>query len=122
MTTVASASHTEGRTVSELARFRLHLVRHRTTLKKRIHATLITFGHPCAVSDPFGLAGRDLLDRLAIRDPWRRDVGVALELIDDLESPIGRVNVELKRQGGDRRSTPLLVTAPRVRLDQRLHG
>jgi len=29
----------------ELARFRLHLVRHRTTLKNRIHATLITFGH-----------------------------------------------------------------------------
>ena len=28
----------------ELARYRLHLVRHRTTLKNRIHATLITFG------------------------------------------------------------------------------
>src|SRR3954466_3656085 len=35
----------------ELARFRSHLVRHRTTLKNRIHATLITFGHPCPVSD-----------------------------------------------------------------------
>jgi hypothetical protein len=42
----------------ELARFRLHLVRHRTTLKNRIRATLITFGHPCPVSDLFGLAGR----------------------------------------------------------------
>jgi transposase len=30
----------------ELARFRLHLVRHRTTLKNRIHATLVTFGEP----------------------------------------------------------------------------
>jgi transposase len=57
----------------ELARFRLHLVRHRTTLKNRIHATLITFGHPCPVSDLFGLAGRELLDRLAIPDPWRRN-------------------------------------------------
>jgi transposase len=69
----------------ELARFRLHLVRHRTTLKNRIHATLITFGHPCPVSDLFGLAGRDLLDRLQIPDPWRRNVDVALEVIDDLE-------------------------------------
>jgi transposase len=69
----------------ELARFRLHLVRHRTTLKNRIHATLITFGHPCSVSDLFGLAGRDLLDRLQIPDPWRRNVDVALEVIDDLE-------------------------------------
>ncbi len=33
----------------ELARFRLHLVRHRTTLKNRIHAALIAFGHPCPV-------------------------------------------------------------------------
>jgi hypothetical protein len=39
----------------ELARYRLHLVRHRTTLKNRIHATLMTFGHPCPVSDLFGL-------------------------------------------------------------------
>ncbi len=52
----------------ELARFRLHLVRHRTTLKNRIHATLITFGQPCPVSDLFGLAGRELLDRLELPD------------------------------------------------------
>ena len=55
----------------ELARFRLHLVRHRTTLKNRIHAALIAFGHPCPVSDLFGHAGRELLDRLQIPDPWR---------------------------------------------------
>jgi transposase len=58
----------------ELARFRLHLVRHRTTLKNRIHATLVTFGHPCPVCDLFGLAGRELLDRLQIPDRWRRNV------------------------------------------------
>ena len=68
----------------ELARYRLHLVRHRTTLKNRIHATLMTFGHPCPVSDLFGHAGRELLDRLAIPDPWRRNVDASLELIDDL--------------------------------------
>jgi transposase len=96
----------------ELARFRLHLVRHRTTLKNRIHATLITFGHPCPVSDLFGLAGRDLLDRLAIFDPWRRNVDAVLELIDDLELQIARLTVELKRQGADHRYIPLLVTAP----------
>ena len=31
----------------ELARFRLHLVKHRSMLKNRVHATMITFGHPC---------------------------------------------------------------------------
>ena len=30
----------------ERARWRLHLVRHRTALKNRIHATLLAFGHP----------------------------------------------------------------------------
>ena len=50
----------------ERARWRLHLVRHRTALKNRIHATLLAFGHPCPVSDLFGVGGRELLARLAL--------------------------------------------------------
>src|SRR3954447_741191 len=96
----------------ELARFRLHLVRHRTTLKNRIHATLIAFGHPCPVSDLFGHAGRELLDRLEIPEPWRGNVEVSLAVIDDLEMRIARLTVELRRQGADHRYIPLLVTAP----------
>jgi transposase len=53
----------------ERARFRLHLVRHRTALKNRIHATLIAFGHPVPVSDLFGAKGRERLENLAIPDP-----------------------------------------------------
>src|SRR5438128_12315313 len=45
----------------ERARFRLHLVRHRTSLKNRVHATLLTHGIPCPVSDLFGARGRALL-------------------------------------------------------------
>jgi transposase len=96
----------------ELARFRLHLVRHRTTLKNRIHATLVTFGHPCPVSDLFGHAGRELLDRLEIPDPWRSNVDVSLGLIDDLQMQIAHLSIELKRMGADHRYIPLLVTAP----------
>src|SRR3954464_4866946 len=96
----------------ELARFRLHLVRHRTTLKNRIHPTLMTFGHPCPVSDLFGYAGRELLDRRATPDPGRGNVDASLELIDDLELQIAQLTVELKRQGADHRYIPLLVTAP----------
>jgi transposase len=60
----------------------------------------------------FGLAGRELLDRLAIPDPWRRNVDAGLELIDELELQIAQLTVELKRQGADHRYIPLLVTAP----------
>jgi transposase len=58
----------------EQARFRLHLVKHRTALKNPIHSTLITFGHPVPVSDLFGVAGRELLARLELPSrgprPW----------------------------------------------------
>jgi Transposase IS116/IS110/IS902 family len=73
---------------------------------------LIAFGHPCPVSDLFGHAGRELLDRLAIPDPWRANIEVSLRLIDDLELQIAALTVQLKRQGADHRYIPLLVTAP----------
>ncbi len=50
----------------ELARFRLHLVKHRSMLKHRIHSTLINFGRPCPVTDLFGVEGRELLERLEV--------------------------------------------------------
>src|SRR5215218_3328354 len=42
----------------ERARWRLHLVRHRSSLKQRVHAVLLTHGKPCPVSDLFGVRGR----------------------------------------------------------------
>src|SRR5438445_9959334 len=45
----------------ERARWRLHLVRHRSSLKQRVHAVLLTHGKSCPVSDLFGVRGRQLL-------------------------------------------------------------
>jgi transposase len=44
----------EVRAERERARWRLHLVRHRTALKNRVHATLLAFGRPCPTADLFG--------------------------------------------------------------------
>src|SRR5437879_3831393 len=41
----------------ERARFRLHLVRHHTALKNRIHATHLALGTPCLVSVLLRVAG-----------------------------------------------------------------
>jgi DNA-binding SARP family transcriptional activator len=49
------------REVRELARFRLHLVHHKSALKNRIHSTMINFGRPCPVTGLFGVEGRRLL-------------------------------------------------------------
>jgi transposase len=98
----------------ELARFRLHLVRHRSSLKNRIHSTLIAFGKPCPVSDLFGVAGRELLERLQVPEPWRGNVDASLVLVDQLDRQIAAIACELKRTGADHRYVPLLLSAPGV--------
>jgi transposase len=98
----------------ERARWRLHLVKHRTSLKLRVHATLMSFGHRCPVSDLFGVAGRQLLERLQFPEPWRSDVLAAVRLIDDLDAEIAGVATALKQLGADHRYIPLLTTIPGV--------
>jgi transposase len=98
----------------ELARFRLHLVKHRSALKNRIHSTLINFGRPCPVSDLFGVEGRRLLGRLEVPEPWRSNVAASLALIDSLEEQIGEVNERLKAGHAEHPYIPLLMSAPGI--------
>ncbi|MDQ3730203.1 MAG: IS110 family transposase [Actinomycetota bacterium] len=98
----------------ELARFRLHLVKHKSALKNRIHSTLINFGRPCPVSDLFGVEGRKLLERLEVPEPWRANVTASVELIDELEHQIDQVNRRLKADHADHPYIPLLMSAPGI--------
>jgi transposase len=98
----------------EQARFRLHLVKHRSMLKHRIHSVLINWGKPCPVSDLFGVAGRQLLDDLEIPQPWRGSIDASLLLIDDLEAQIAKTAAELKASGASHRYVPTLMSAPGV--------
>ena len=102
------------RQARELARFRLHLIKHRTALKNRIHSALIAFGHPCPVSDLFGLTGRALLDRLAFPEPWRGDVEACLQLIEAIDVQIEELEQVLHADGADHPYVPLLMTAPGI--------
>jgi transposase len=104
----------EQRAERERARWRLFLVRKRSSLKHRIHAQLLAFGHACPVSDLFGRAGRALLERLEFPEPWRGGVLASLEMIDDLERQIAGIDRELKRLGADHRYIPLLMSAPGI--------
>jgi transposase len=98
----------------EQARFRMHLVKHKSMLKNRIHSTMITFEHSCPVTDLFGVAGRELLDRLEIPEPWRATIDASLLLIDDLERRIAEINRELKAGGADHPYVPWLLTVPGI--------
>jgi len=98
----------------ERARFRLHLVRHRTALKNRIHATLITFGHPVPVSDLFGGTGREHLAGLAIPEPWATTLATSLRLVDELAREIDACERDLRAMGADHPYVELLRTAPGI--------
>jgi transposase len=98
----------------ELARFRLHLVKHKSMLKHRVHSTLINFGRACPVTDLFGAEGRRLLERLEIPEPWRSNVTASVWLIDELEGQISDLNRRLKEGHADHPYVPLLRSAPGI--------
>jgi transposase len=98
----------------ELARFRLHLVKHKSALKNRVHSTLINFGKPCPVTDLFGVQGRELLARLRVPEPWRGNITASVGLIDDLEGQIAEINRKLRDGHADHPYIPLLMSAPGI--------
>jgi len=98
----------------ERARFRLHLVRHRVMLKNRIHASLMSFGKPCSVSDLFGRQGRMILAGLDLPDPWTQNITTALRMIDDLGDEISAIEHDLRVLGADHPYVSLLQSVPGV--------
>ena len=98
----------------ERARFRLHLIRHRTALKNRIHATLISFGHAVAVADLFGVKGRELLARMDVPEPWSSSLATSLTMVDELDERVDACTRDLRALGADHPAIPLLVTVPGV--------
>jgi transposase len=104
----------EQRQERERARWRLFLVRKRSSLKHRVHAQLLAFGYSCPVSDLFGVKGRALLERLDFPEPWRSGVLAAIALIDELDRQISEIERELKALGADHRYVSLLQTVPGI--------
>lgn len=102
------------RGMRELARFRLHLVRHRTALKNRIHSSLITWGIGVPMSDLFGAGGRHYLEGLDLPGAWQETVATTLEVIDHLDGQIADYGRRLAVVAADVPEVGLLQTAPGV--------
>jgi transposase len=90
------------------------MVRHRSSLKQRVHAVLLTHGRPCPVSDLFGVRGRKLLGQLGLPEPWQGTIDASLRLIDELEREITDCERALRRLGAGHPYVPLLLTVPGI--------
>ena len=75
---------------------------------------MINFGEPCPVSDLFGLAGRELLQRLELPSERRQSLDVSLHLIDELDLQIAEVAKALRETGAEHPYVPLLMSAPGI--------
>jgi hypothetical protein len=83
-------------------------------LRNRIHATIMAFGRPVPVSDPFGVAGRAFLERLDIPRPWATPLDAGLRMVDGLDRDIDAREAEPRRLGADHPHIPLLLTVPGI--------
>lgn len=96
-------------------RFRLCLNRYRSSLKNRVHSLLHHLGiQPPAVTDLFGVCGRQFLDSLELDEGYREALHGYLALLDMTEA---RVNCLKKRLAAYVKESPeaqLLQTIPGI--------
>ena len=76
------------RELRELVRHRAKLVGLRSHCKAEVHAVLAKCGIQVLMSDLFGVAGNELLDRVPLPGPYAARVQSLRRLIDDLEVEI----------------------------------
>ena len=79
-----------------------------------MHSILIAHGIPTPTSDLFGVAGRRLLERLSLPEPWSSTTLASLALIDVLDAQIDACERELRTLGAEHRYVPLLLTCPGI--------
>ena len=78
----------EIRELRELTRYRIKLVRLRTSCKDQVHAVLAKLGIPVTCSDIFGVWGNTWLDGLELGQPYAGKVASLRTLAGELTSEI----------------------------------
>jgi len=92
------------RELRELVRHRAKLVHLRTSLRQQVHALLAARGVAIPVSDLFGVAGNQLLDRVSLSPAARTRVVSLRSLLDALDVEIDAfTKLTAKRLRGDPR-------------------
>lgn len=94
------------RELRELVRYRAKLVAIRSGFKAQVHAVLGKAGLLIAVSDLFGIEGRQQLQKTPLAGPYAQRVASLLHLIDVLDAEealfTGRIGEQLREHDGYR--------------------
>jgi transposase len=102
------------RELRELVRHRAKLVAWRSGLKASVHAVLAKQGVHIAVSDLFGLGGRELLARAPLDAPYRGRVDALCRLIDAVDFEIDAVAGPLRARLAGHPGYRVIQTIPGV--------
>ncbi|MDQ3543940.1 MAG: IS110 family transposase, partial [Actinomycetota bacterium] len=102
------------RELRELVRYRAKLVNLRSGLKSQVHAVLAKQGVNVAVSDLFGVEGRELLDEVALDHAYRRRVDSLRELIDVLDGEVNSFETEVRGALADHSGYQAIQAIPGV--------
>jgi transposase len=102
------------RELRELIRYRAKLVCLRSGLKSQVHAVLAKQGVIVPVSDLFGVAGRELLENVALDQAYRMRVDSLVELIDVFDSEVATFDIEIRRRVADHPGWKAVQAVPGV--------
>jgi transposase len=102
------------RELRELVRHRAKLIGWRSALKASVHAVLAKQGLRIAVSDLFGLGGRQLLAKAPLDAPYRARVQACLRLIDAVDFEIDTVATQLRARLAGHGGYATIQTIPGV--------
>jgi len=98
----------------ELLRYRCFLVRHRTSLKNRLHSLIAKRGISHPFSDLFGKAGREWLCQLELPDIYLEEIEGIMEIIDQLEMKVKGLEKKIRERVEEDHLALLLLSVPGV--------
>ena len=103
------------REVRELLRYRMSLVRIRTSVKNKIHAVLAKMGIQSPFSDLFGLAGLRFLGELELPPIFQEEINGYLDLLKELTKAISKSECWIRKLvKQENPEAKLLMTIPGV--------
>ena len=102
------------RELRDLLRLRASLVRLRTGVKNKVHATLAKEGFEVPVTDLFGRGGRRWLAERALSPTHALTVSSYLAVIDQIDAQIKEVTAQIDKEAAQQESVSWLTSIPGI--------